>query len=34
MARTAWSYTTRIARFDEKAGQIAEMPLAPPLSVA
>ena len=34
MARTAWSYTTRIARFDEKAGQIAELPLDPPLSVA
>jgi GGDEF domain-containing protein len=34
MARTAWSYTTRIACFDEKAGQIAELPLDPPLSVA
>jgi hypothetical protein len=34
MARTAWSYTTRIACFDEQAGQIAELPLDPPLSVA
>jgi GGDEF domain-containing protein len=34
MARTAWSYTTRIACFDEKAGQIAELPLDPPLGVA
>jgi hypothetical protein len=34
MARTACSYTPRIACFDEKAGQIAELPLDPSLSVA
>ena len=34
MARTAWSYTTRIACFDEQAGQIAELPLDPPLRAA
>jgi hypothetical protein len=27
MARTAWTYATRIAFFDPKAGQIAELPL-------
>ena len=35
MARTAWSYATRIAFFDAEAGQIAELPPpAPPLRVA
>ena len=29
MARTAWTYASRIAFFDEKAGQIAELPVAP-----
>jgi len=30
MARTAWTYASRIAFFDEQAGQIAELPVAPP----
>jgi GGDEF domain-containing protein len=34
MARTAWTYATRIAFFDDKAGQIAELPVEAPLRVA
>jgi GGDEF domain-containing protein len=35
MARTAWTYGTRIAFFDDEAGQIAELPIEPlPLRVA
>jgi GGDEF domain-containing protein len=33
MARTAWTYASRIAFFDEQAGQIAELPVAPPRAV-
>jgi GGDEF domain-containing protein len=35
MARTAWTYATRLAFYDEKAGRIAELPLDEmPLPVA
>jgi hypothetical protein len=27
MARTAWSYGSRLAFFDQEAGQIAELPV-------
>lgn len=33
MARTAWSYGSRLAFYDAEAGQIAEMPLADPVVV-
>jgi GGDEF domain-containing protein len=35
MARTAWTYASRLACYDEKAGQIAELPIPDtPLPVA
>jgi hypothetical protein len=35
MARTSWSYTSRLAFYDTTAGQIVELPAEePPLQVA